>query len=117
MLAGRMAVLWTGKQHDTPGTANRPRDYDRIAASGRVARLGALHQDLAQLAQGIAIYHGMQLDEGMDALPEIAGAIAHKYCGGGHGGYALYLFAEPMHRDAAVAAHEPLRAVEPFCRV
>jgi cytidyltransferase-like protein len=117
MLAGRMAVLWTGKQHDTPGIANLPRDYDRIAESGRVARLGALQQDLRVLAAGIAIYHGMQLGEGMGALPSLEGAIARKYCGGGYGGYALYLFAEPGHRDAAVAAHEHLRAVEPFCRV
>ncbi|MCU0753443.1 MAG: hypothetical protein MUC40_10580, partial [Akkermansiaceae bacterium] len=34
-LSGRMAIYWTGTQHDTPGVANHPRDYDRIAARRR----------------------------------------------------------------------------------
>jgi hypothetical protein len=53
----------------------------------------------------------------MDPLPEIPGAIARKYCGGGYGGYALYLFDKPALRDAAIATTPELRAVEPFCRV
>ena len=69
------------------------------------------------LAQGIDLYHGTQLDEGMDSLIEIPGAIARKYCGGGYGGYALYLFESPVLRDNAIAATPELRAVEPFCRV
>lgn len=116
-LCGCMAILWTGIPHDTPGVANLPRDFERIAASGRIAREGALHADAARLAEGIALYHQTQLDEGMDALPAIDGSLAHKYCGGGHGGYALYLFGDPAARAAAVAAHVRLRAVEPFCRV
>ena len=62
-------------------------------------------------------YYQTQLDEGMEPLPVIAGALAHKYCGGGYGGYALYLFEEPSQRARALAAHAMLRAVEPFCRV
>lgn len=116
-LAGRMAIYWTGTQHDTPGAANLPRDYDRIAQSARIARDGALHADIARLAEGVTLYHTTQLDEGMDPLPEIAGSIARKYCGGGYGGYALYLFSEPALRDAAISATPELRAVEPFCRV
>jgi len=53
----------------------------------------------------------------MAALPDIADCLARKYCGGGYGGYALYLFAAPAARAAAIAAHANLRAVEPFCRV
>jgi len=116
-LTGRMAIYWTGTQHDTPGVANFPRDYDRIAQSARIAREGVLHTDIKQLAAGVALYHATQLDEGMDPLPEIPGAIARKYCGGGYGGYALYLFADPAHRDTAVASALVLRAVEPLCRV
>ncbi len=116
-LSGRMAIFWTGKQHDTPGVVNLPRDYDRIAQSSRVAREGALHADILQLAEGVRIYHSTQLDEGMETLPEIDGAIAHKYCGGGYGGYALYLFEKPSARDAAIGKHAELRTVEPFCRV
>jgi cytidyltransferase-like protein len=116
-LSGRMAIHWTGSQHDTPGVVNHPRDYDRIAQSARVAREGALHADIQLLAQGIDLYYGTQLDEGMDSLIEIPGAIARKYCGGGYGGYALYLFESPVLRDNAIAATPELRAVEPFCRV
>jgi hypothetical protein len=116
-LSGRMAIFWTGTQHDTPGAANLPRDYDAIAASARVARDGVLHTDLRRLAEGVTLYHATQLAEGMDPLPEIPGAIAHKYCGGGHGGYALYLFEGPALRDAAISNTPALRAVEPFCRI
>ncbi len=116
-LTGRMAIYWTGTEHDTPGVSNIPRDYARIAQSARVARGGALNADIQLLAAGVDLYHSTQLDEGMDALPEITGSIAHKYCGGGHGGYALYLFNNPSSRDAAIATTPELRAVEPFCRV
>lgn len=116
-LAGRMAIYWTGTQHDTPGVANLPRDYERIAESGRAARAGVLHADIHQLAEGVKLYHATQLDEGMDPLPDVAGSIARKYCGGGYGGYALYLFDSAEARDTAVSSTAELRAVEPFCRV
>jgi cytidyltransferase-like protein len=116
-LAGRMAIHWTGTSHDTPGVANLPRDYGRIAQSARIARDGVLQADIHQLAEGITLYHVTQLDEGMEPLREIEGAIARKYCGGGYGGYALYLFTEPAARESAIAHTPELRAVEPFCRV
>jgi len=116
-LAGCLAVLWTGHPHDTPGVADHPRDYARIAASARTAREGALHANRLLLAEGMAIYHQAQLEEGMEPLLAIPGAMAHKYCGGGYGGYALYLFDDPDRRALALASNEKLRAVEPFCRV
>jgi cytidyltransferase-like protein len=116
-LTGLLAILWTGRPHDTPGVANNDRDYDAIARSGRVAREGALHADPQRLAEGVALYHATQLAEGMDPLPEIAGSPARKYCGGGYGGYALYLFESPQLRGQAIAATPDLRAVEPFCNV
>lgn len=116
-LQGRMAIHWSGKQHDTPGVANAERDYDRIAQSARIAREGVLQEDIEQLAAGIELYHQVQLDEGMDALPAIDGAIATKYCGGGHGGYSLHLFSDPTARDQAVANSSAMTAVEPFCRI
>jgi hypothetical protein len=116
-LTGLMAVLWTGQSHDTPGVADHPRDFDRIAESGRIARDGALHADLQRLAEGVTVYHETQLAEGMEPLPEIAGSIARKYCGGGYGGYGLYLFDDPENRTKAISSHPMLRAVEPFCRV
>jgi hypothetical protein len=53
----------------------------------------------------------------MDPLPELQGALARKYCGGGYGGYALYLFPDESSRAAAIATTEQLRPVEPFCRL
>lgn len=116
-LTGRMAIYWTGIQHDTPGVVNVSRDYERIACSARIARDGVLYSDIKRLAEGILLYHATQLDEGMEPLPDLPNAIARKYCGGGYGGYGLYLFDDPSLRDAAVAATSQLRAVEPFCRI
>lgn len=116
-LSGRLAIFWTGSPHDTPGVVDNQRDYDGIARSGRVAREGALHADIHRLAEGIHLYHETQLAEGMEQLPKMAGAIARKYCGGGHGGYALYLFEDSALRDAAVASHTEMRVIEPFCRI
>ncbi len=116
-LSGRMAILWTGRSHDTPGVADQERDYDRIALSGRQAREGVLAEDLSKLAEGVATFHATQLAEGMDPLPEVPGSLARKYCGGGHGGYALYLFPDEAARAAALEATPLLRPVEPFCRI
>ena len=110
-LRGKLAILWTGSDHDTPGTADLPRDYDRIMESGRIARAGVLESDLARLAEGVELYHQVQLDEGMEALPSISGAMAKKYCGGGYGGYALYLFPDESSRSQALRDNGLLRAI------
>jgi cytidyltransferase-like protein len=115
MLSGKMAIFWTGAEHDTPGCADNERDYDKIAASSEIAREGVLNEDLDKLADGVSLYHEAQLDEGMSPLPEVEGSIARKYCGGGFGGYALYLFSSTEGRDAAVSANDAMRAVEPYC--
>jgi hypothetical protein len=39
--------------------------------------------------------------------------LAWKYCGGGFGGYAVYLFADQAQRDAACALPN-FRAIEPY---
>ncbi len=116
-LGGRMAIRWSGTSHDTPSFANHSRDYNRIAESSRIAREGVLHADIRRLAEGVKCYYESQLEEGMEAIPAIPGEIAHKYCGGGFGGYTLHLFAEPAKRDAAVASIDAMRPVEPFCRI
>jgi cytidyltransferase-like protein len=116
-LNGLMALHWTGTSHDTPSMVHHSRDYVRIAQSARVAREGVLHTDLQLLAQGISLFHATQREEGMAPLPEIPGSIACKYSGGGHGGYALYLFDSASSREAALSTTPTLRPVEPFCRV
>jgi hypothetical protein len=114
LLVGKMAILWTGSEHDTPGFADDQRDYAKIERSGHLAREGVLADSLPMLADGIRCYHEVQLEEGMPALPEIDGALAKKYCGGGHGGYAVYLFESGAARDAALASMGAMRPVEPY---
>ncbi len=115
-LHGLMAILWTGKPHDTPGVADHPRDYQKIATAAHTARQAALTANVPLLAQAINQSLEVQLAEGMCPLPDIPGSIAGKYCGGGHGGYALYLFPTPETRATAIANTPDLRPVEPHCQ-
>jgi cytidyltransferase-like protein len=114
MLHGRMALYWTGGAHDTPAEADRRRDYDAIFAAGARARAAVWEQDYAGLAEAVRLSYVQQREEGMAALPDdLDGAVAWKYCGGGHGGYAVYLFADSAGRDLAVAERK-LRPIEPY---
>ena len=114
-LHGLMAIHWTGKPHDTPGCADLSRDYQKIAQAARIARGGVLAADSNLLATAMNLSHEVQLGEGMDPLPDIPNAIAKKYCGGGHGGYALYLFPDKSSRAQALATTQNLRPIEPHC--
>ena len=71
---------------------------------------------MAVLAVGVQMSYQLQLEEGMQPLPDIGAQLARKYCGGGHGGYALYLYENEAQRDAAVDACEDMYPVEPYCR-
>jgi cytidyltransferase-like protein len=114
LVAGRMALYYTGKPHDTPGLCDlKGRDFDGIAESGRLAREGVWKQDLQLLAKGILRYHETQLHEGMEPLSPPVNAIAWKYCGGGHGGYAVFLFPTAEERQSALDANPDLIAIEP----
>lgn len=115
-LKGCMAVYDTRVKHFTPGFAGYERSYERIAKAARIARLGVQQQDVAVLAVGVQMSYQLQLEEGMQPLPDIGCQLAHKYCGGGHGGYALYLYENQEVRDAAVDACEDMYPVEPYCR-
>ncbi|MBI5769703.1 MAG: adenylyltransferase/cytidyltransferase family protein [Verrucomicrobia bacterium] len=113
-LRGRMALFWTGHEHDTPDLANRPRDFDLIERAGAIARDAVWQGDLKKLAEAVRVSWQMQLGEGNPPLPaDVPGALAWKYCGGGFGGYAVYLFAEPAQRDAA-CVRKNCRPIEPF---
>lgn len=110
-LAGRMGLLWTGSQHDTPGSVGIERDYDLIEKAGATAREAVMEESVERLAEAILLSYKVQLGEGMDELPEVAGSIARKYCGGGHGGYALYLFPSEEARKSV----SDLLPIEPWC--
>lgn len=56
-----------------------------------------------------------QRAEGMSALPEAPGCLGRKYCGGGFGGYAAYLFASTGERNAFLANQPATRPIEPYC--
>lgn len=114
LLAGLMALLWTGSEHDTASLADRRRDFATIEHAGAVAREAIGCGDVAGLGRAIDLSYAAQLDEGMDDLPEVHGSIARKYCGSGWGGYAILLFESDSSRDSFVAARADAMAIEPF---
>ena len=114
ILAGKMAIVFTGSEHDTPGAVDHERDLDTIARASRLAADAVDRNDLVQLGEAVALSYQAQLGEGMEPLPEIPEALAHKYCGGGFGGYALYLFSKMEERDRFVASNPAARAIEPY---
>lgn len=126
LLRGRMAIYWTGSSHDTPGNVGNTRDYDAIARAGALARDAVWANDLGKLAEAVRLSYAMQLGEGMAPLPGDPAAaprasatlggvapLAWKYCGGGHGGYALYLCATAADRDR-LCQMPGFRAIEPY---
>jgi cytidyltransferase-like protein len=115
MLRGRMALLYTGKPHDTPSLVERRRDYDLIAEAGRGARRAVLEGSLSLLCEAVAMQYRAQVDEGMDEI-HVPGASATKYCGSGWGGYALTVFESETRRNAFVVGTQGAMAIEPFDR-
>jgi cytidyltransferase-like protein len=115
MLCGCMALLWTGNPHDTPGVAHLKRDYDLIQNAGNLASEAVLLENLQMLAESVQMSYQAQLAEGMDPLPEVPDALAAKYCGGGWGGYALYLFQSSADRDQFTRQPDTI-AIEPYLR-
>lgn len=127
-LRGRLALYWTGTPHDTPNLAGLPRDYVAIERAAAVARDAVWRNDLMQLAEAVRqSYFNVQRPEGMAPLPGDPAApagghavlpkgispLAWKYCGGGFGGYAVYLFGDVAQRDAA-CAQAKFRPIEPY---
>ena len=56
-------------------------------------------------------------EEGMNELPEAKNCLGRKYCGGGWGGYALYLFETEAVRDAFVRSEQCNRDIEPYITI
>ena len=117
MLRGRMALLHTEQEHDTPRIAENLRNYDLIYEAGQVAAEAVLREDVRQLGEAIRMSYRAQLEEGMSPLPPShESCLAAKYCGGGWGGYAVYLFASSADRDAFVRSTPQAKAIEPYLK-
>ncbi|MCX6938676.1 MAG: adenylyltransferase/cytidyltransferase family protein [Verrucomicrobia bacterium] len=122
-LSGRLALYWTGVSHDTPAIVHQSRDYAAIARASTTAREAVWARSLDGLANAVRLSYQVQLAEGMSPLPgdlqhppsALGGVtpLAYKYCGGGFGGYAVYLCATPAERDA-LCARPGFRPVEPY---
>jgi cytidyltransferase-like protein len=111
-LNGKMALLWTGQDHDTPGVVNKKRDYSKIKSAGKFAFEGAIKKDLKKLCKGVDTSYKAQLLEGMQKLPEF-NEMVKKYCGGGYGGYALYIFDSDKNRKKFLKNKNTL-PIEPY---
>jgi hypothetical protein len=116
-LRGHMALHYTDVPHDTPANADNSRDYDLIEKAGAIAKEATIHGNILKLGEAISLSYKAQLQEGMQALPEAAGCIGRKYCGGGWGGYALYLFETTADRDSFVVSANCNRAIEPYITI
>jgi len=115
-LRGKMLIIFTGKSHNTPGLVDRRRDYDVIYRAGGMARDAVRAEDFDGIAGAVRMSYAVQRKEGMQSLPTVKNAVAWKYLGGGHGGYALYLFARKKDRDAA-ARRKDAKIIEPFLKM
>lgn len=113
-LAGKMALLWTGSTHVTYENTDLQRDYDLVEKAGKLARQAVLpgQESIQQLAEAVGVSYQMQVQEGMQPLQE-HGELGKKYCGGGWGGYALYLFETEQQREEFLRL-EGSKAIEPY---
>ncbi len=84
-------LYWTGREHNTPSAVNNDRDYELIKRAGIIGYYGVLNRSLHLIQQSVSLSYKAQIKEGMKRLGSY-GEIAKKYCGGGWGGYALYIF-------------------------
>lgn len=114
-LRGLLAIHWTGKSHCTADIMNMPRDYTAIANASVMAFKAVQHKDAEWLSHAMFDSNRQQVEEGMDSLPYAPYFMGRKYCGAGHGGYAVYLFDSQEWRDRAVQENG-MMAVEPYCR-
>jgi cytidyltransferase-like protein len=116
MLKGLMALYYTEYEHDTPSVAEMKRNYKLICDASKIAAHAVLHEDIYELAEAVRLSHKAQTEEGMNELMESHNCLARKYCGGGWGGYALYLFPSQTDRNAFVSHHKQAKTIEPYTR-
>ena len=99
ILKGLMALYFTDIEHDTPGVADKNRNYDLIYQASRIAADAVLEEDIEELAKAVRMSYKAQIEEGMTELIDSENCLGCKYCGGGWGGYTLYLFSSTKDRN------------------
>jgi len=113
-LIGKMALLWTEADHNTPSNVDRKRDYSIIENAGKLAYRAVRDKNFEELCESVNMSYKVQLGEGMFKLKSYK-EKAKKYCGGGHGGYAMYLFNSKKARDIFLKNPNTL-AIEPYIK-
>jgi hypothetical protein len=113
MLAGKMALMWTGEGKNVEEIVGKLRDYKAIRHAADLAKEAVLKQNIYKMAHAVNLTHDLQVSEGMLPLPMLENCLGRKYCGEGFGGYALYLFEDTEQRDKA-SKFVPLTPVEPY---
>ena len=114
LLRGRMAIVWTGARQDgTVEIANHKRDFAKIAA-GMAAEVAVRKHSFDKLCAAVNRSYAIQCSEGMKPLPEAG--VAMKYCGAGHGGNAVYLFADADSRQQFLSVTPDSMAIEPYLK-
>lgn len=116
-LRGHMALHYTDVKHDTPSNADNKRDYDLIEQAGKVAKQAIYESSVSDLGKAVSLSYEAQLKEGMEPLADAPGCVGRKYCGGGWGGYTLYLFENTEDRDTFVASSANNRPIEPYITI
>ena len=114
LLTGKMAIRYTGKEHDNINIVNNNREYTQILAASQTAARAVMHNDYSLLCQAIHSSYSIQIAEGMHELSNFT-EIAKKYCGGGWGGYALYMFRNYHERQTAVNSYGMI-PIEPYIK-
>ena len=114
ILQGKMGLHHTGARHVTSDLIDKKRDYDTIKLAGNMAKKAIIDNDYNYLVEAVRVSYEAQIQEGMNELPNF-GQMAKKYCGSGHGGYALYLFKNKYWRDNFVEGRHGI-GIEPFIK-
>jgi hypothetical protein len=114
MLRDKIALLWLGESHYTPGLVDHERNYKLISKAGEIARTAVIEESLKLLHNAINLSYRIQKEEGMKQLPDIY-EQSKKYCGGGFGGYAVYLFKNKEDKEKFLKIRNTLD-VQPYIK-
>jgi len=114
MLAGKMALYWTGQTHRTSELVDVQRNYNEIVEASRTAKIAAQASNQELLWDAVHQTYQIQRKEGMKKLPMIWPSQCRKYCGSGWGGYALYIFETQDQRDSRCQIWSGLTPIEPY---